>query len=125
MFRTFALVVGLVAAFGAFGYAQNLRGYQALNVKNPRAAAGQVNSDGTVAQGTHFTVTRINTGNYEIIFNERYFDNGCPMLTVAPIEKANSFMVIQSRCRVWYANFSEPGGGRADTSFSLIAVAAQ
>lgn len=125
MFRTFALVVALVAAFGAFGYAQNLHGYQALNVKNPRAAAGQVNADGTIAQGTHFTVRYIQKGEYELTFNERYFSGGCPILTISGISTANTDVIYPKLCNVYDVYFFDANKHIADTEFDLVAVAAQ
>jgi|SRR5579862_350900 len=125
MIRTFVLGVALVVAFGAFGYAQNMRRFDAVSVKNPRAAAGQVNSDGSIAQGNHFSVVHLETGEYELTFNERYFSNGCPILTISGVSTANTYRMYLRRCNVYDAYFFGPTGHLADTEFNLIAVASE
>ena len=126
MIRTFALVFGLGAGLGAISYAHNLRGSEAMNFKNPRTLAGQVNADGSVSRGTHFTVVHRGTGNYELTFDEGYFANGCPVLTVTPLNSINTtFSVSQVRCNLYDAYFESAKGILTDTEFNLIAVAAK
>lgn len=124
MLRTIALAFVLVAAAGALGYAQNMRGFQPLSVKNPRTLAGQVNSDGTIAQGTHFSVLHVDKGTYEITFDEHYFSYGCPIITLTAVSSIGSFGVFVKRCYVYYVDFEGPAGHFQDTAFNLIAVAA-
>lgn len=126
MFRTVALVFALVGSVGAFGYAQNLRGYQALNFKNPRTLGGQVNSNGSVARGAHFTVTHLATGEYEVDFDVGYFPNGCPIPTVTSLGYNIIGYAIMRTCRtydVYLANITN--GHASDTAFDLIAVASE
>lgn len=125
MIRTFALAVALVGVFGAIGYAQNMHRFEALNVKNPRAAAGQVNLDGSIAQGSHFSVLHLGTGEYELTFDERYFSSGCPILTISGVNTANVYRIYPKRCNVDYVYFNLPGGKFEDTNFNLIAVASE
>jgi hypothetical protein len=125
MIRTFALAIALISALGAVAYAQNMRGFAQNAFKNPRTLGGQVNADGSVAQGSHFTVVHIGTGKYEVDFDERYFATGCPILTVTPVNAlAISGRVSVVRCRAYYAYFSENDNRFDDTAFDLVAVAA-
>lgn len=124
MVRTVALAFALLAAAGTLGYAQNMRGFQARYVRNPRTLAGQVNSDGTIAQGTHFSVMHVGKGTYEITFDDHYFSNGCPIITLTAVSSIGSFGVFVKRCRLYYVDFEGPDGHFQDTAFNLIAVEA-
>ena len=125
MIRTFALVFTLIAIFGAIGYAQNLRGLEPLTFRNPRVLAGQVNADGSVKFGAHFSDIHSSKGVYEIDFDETYFRNGCPILTVTGIDAGNvTSGVFQGRCRIYDAYF-RGAAGLVDTAFNLIAMAAE
>lgn len=125
MIRTSALVLAFMVVLGAVGYAQNMRGFGASNVKVPRAAAGMVNADGSVAQGSHFTVVHVGTGDYEITFNERYFVSGCPILTLTGVSTRNTYSVQPRRCNVYEVYFYGSNGRLADSTFDLIAVASE
>jgi hypothetical protein len=125
MFRTLILSIALVAGFGAIGYAQNMRGFQMLSYKAPRMLGGQVNSDGTIAQGSHFTVVHVGTGQYEITLNERFFPMGCPILTLNGISTIAAAHLFLQRCNVYDVEFVGPNNKFVDTEFNLIAVASE
>jgi len=125
MIRTFALLFAFVAVLGAAGYAQNMRGVGASNLKNARAAAGQVNPDGTIATGSNFSVVHRGTGSYELTFSERYFVKGCPIVMVIPVSSKNTYFVQQPRCNVYDVYFYNLQGKLSDTLYNVIAVASE
>ena len=125
MVRTFAFVFLLVGALGAIGDAQNMRNFESANFRNPRTVGGQVNRDGSVARGSHFTVTYLGTGQYELNFDSGYFRSGCPILTVTPIQSAlTTYYVYPKGCRTYDVYFRD-GQRFVDTPFDLIAVASE
>lgn len=125
MIRTSALVFTFLAALAAIGYAQSMRGYQGMAFKNPRALGGQVNADGTVAQGSHFSVVHVGTGQYEVTFSERYFPSGCPIPTISGVNTINSYRLYRKLCNVYDVDFVGANGHFVDTEFNLIAVASE
>lgn len=129
MIRTFALLVAFVAAFGTIGLAQNMRYFGAANVRNPRVLAGQVNGNGTVARGSHFTSQLVSTGVYQVTFDPGYFRNGCPMLTVSnfsngPAQVVNE--VYQDKCSGTYTvHFYTAAGQHFNQAFTFVAASTE
>lgn len=107
----------------ALGASGNLRA--AAGNENLRIIRGQINSNGTIAQGTGFTVNRIGPGNYSITYNEPFADfatvtvsaGATPSVIVGQVASPSTIGVT--------ASFRTAAGAAADVNFFFIAVGAR
>jgi hypothetical protein len=91
--------------------------------------AGQVNGDGTIARGSHFTSQLMSIGIYQITFDRGYFSNGCPILTVTNFANGNMLLldeVYQDNCSGTYTvKLFTASGEHFNQAFTFVAAATE
>jgi hypothetical protein len=89
----------------------------------PRVVRGRVNADGTVAQGTGFTVNKTGAGAYEITFTTAF--SALPIVLAVTHESNRSASVdVPSSTSVVVIRTANYNVGQADYAFSFIAIEA-